>query len=668
MARERNNGRAIKEADGGRDVLLLFRVMMIANGSFHIITWNPRYGSLGDQFALKMPFSVDWIAESLREGPEKLGSYTGGPATWDYVKDRLENCANTHSECQDSDPWVPTRLLEVTTVGPATRLRVVLTETWAEKKRYVSLSHQWGSNPTTLTLTKATYDLYRECIPMDDLPRKYIDAIQAAQQLGVQYLWIDSLCIIQDDEKDWAAESAQMHRVYRHGFCNLSAASSSSSNEGLFYNRDATWLRPHVIILGNSNIHPAVVTQPGRDTEWHARLDKEPLYSRAWVCQERLLSTRNISYARHLVYFECAKEMSSELTKDSKGEHGAQATSFRSRRNTYGEQPLSLRTLGEHPSPHDAWKTIVEYYSGCDLTYPTDKLVAISGVARVFHERFQSPQYLAGLWSDNLLEGLAWQRSSAYPERPRGGRYADYLAPSWSWVSMNAQVDYKQFRYGGYDYQPLADIEEVNTVPHVGSDPFGRVRSGSLRLRCYAIPLQLDYDEFRARTTLTGREFELQLARAAETFVPKQHSSLGRVDCKLDDNTRDSRDHKGVQVATGTRYYLVPLLTQFEPDVTTRFLVLEPLTPAWGLFRRVGLLHLSPRSNPVFSTLRDSHSDDNSNSDVGSDMPAICQEGLALGLPLEHCRVLGRMIRASEKVEVPAMERTADGRCLITII
>ncbi|KAK8022307.1 HET-domain-containing protein [Apiospora rasikravindrae] len=665
MAKERNNGQVIKEADDGRAAFLCFRVMMIANSSFHIIAWTPRYGSLGDQFALKMPFSVDWIAQSLREGPEKLGSYTGGPATWEYVKGRLDNCARTHPECQDSSPWVPTRLLEVTTKGPATRLRVVLTKKWTEKKRYISLSHQWGTGPTILRLTKATYDLYRDRIPTKDLPRKYVDAIQAAQQLGVLYLWIDSLCIIQDDEDDWAAESAQMHRVYRHAFCNLSAASSSSANEGLFYNRDAKWLQPHVIIPGNNNIYPVVVTQPGRDTEWHARLDKEPLYSRAWVCQERLLATRNVSYARHLVYFECAKEMSSEL---SKGEHGAQAKSFRSRRNTYGEQPLSLRTLGEHPSPHDAWKTIVEYYSGCDLTYPTDKLVAISGVARVFRESFQPSTYLAGLWSDNLLEGLAWQRSSTQSRRPRGGgRYAEYLAPSWSWVSINAQVDYKQFSYGGYEYQPLADIDNVRVVPHLWTDPFGRVRSGSLRLRCYVIPLQLDYDEFRTRTSLTGREFELQVARAAEKLVQTHESLNGFTDCKLDNNSRDSRDHKGVQVAEGARYYAMPLLTQLKPDATTRFLILESLTPTWGLYRRVGLLHLTPRNKPEFSTSLESHNDNN-HSDVGGDMPAICQEGQALGIPFEHCRVLARMIRASEEVEVPALERIDEGRCLITII
>ncbi|KAK8076551.1 hypothetical protein PG994_003823 [Apiospora phragmitis] len=598
-----------------------------------------------------MNISVDWIAKPLREGPEKFGSYTGGPSTWNYVKGRLDNCTRTHPDCQDPSPWVPTRLLEVAPMGSAFQLRVVLTENWAEKKRYISLSHQWGTDPT-IRLTKATYDMYRDHIPTEDLPRKYIDAIQAAQQLGVQYLWIDSLCIVQDDEKDWETESAQMHRVYRHGFCNISAASSSSTNEGLFYHRDATWLRPHVIIPGN-NLDPVVVTQPGIDTEWYVRLDKEPLYSRAWVCQERLLATRNVSYARHLVYFECTKEMSSEL---SEGDGSGQERNIRNR--TLGEQLLSMRTLGEHPKPHNAWRTVVEYYSGCNLTYPTDKLVAISGVARVFHGSINST-YLAGMWSDTLLEGLAWQRSM-HSVRPRG-RYTEYLAPSWSWVSMNAQVDYEHFHY---KYHTLANCEEVSTVPH-GTDPFGRVRSGSLRLRCYAIPLLLDYDEFRMRTAWTGKEFEYQMRAAMEPFVQEPDSGL--LDCKLDDTTRCARDHKAHQITAGARYYAVPLLTQLEPSVTTPFLLLEPLTPAWGLYRRVGLCHLKPRSKPAFSP--DHGNDNNHHSDLGGDdMPAICQEGLSLGLPVEHCRVLARMMRASEEADVPAYERTADGRCLITII
>ncbi|KAK8108750.1 heterokaryon incompatibility protein-domain-containing protein [Apiospora sp. TS-2023a] len=364
-----------------------------------------------------------------------------------------------------------------------------------------------------MLLTKDTYAIYQDCIPIEDLPRKYIDAVQAAHQLGVQYLWIDSLCIIQDDQQDWEIESAQMHRVYRHSYCNLSATSSTSSNEGLFYERDATWLRSHVIIPGN-DMDPAMVTQE-MDEEWYSRLDEEPLYSRGWVCQERLLSTRNVSFARHLVYFKCAKEMSSELSGDHEY---ISEKNIRNRIRTVDRQLFSLRTLGNYQFPSLAWNNIVAFYSGCDLANPTDKLVVISGVARVFHERMKST-YLAGIWFRDLLEGLTWRRSIR--STLSRARYTEYIAPSWSWASINAQVDYELI-FNQYHY--LADCEEASTVPY-GTDPLGRVRSGSLRLRCCPIPLLLDYDKFRMYKNCHEVELLRQMESALEAFVPIGHTT-----------------------------------------------------------------------------------------------------------------------------------------------
>lgn len=187
--------RNVKEPDSGRGVFLNFWLgKSDTTYNVYVRTW--RHVGL-PPFTVNMFSDVKWIAEHLREPPANIGSYTGGSSTRNYVKGRLENCARTHPACQTSNPWVPTRLLEVTTMGPAIRLRVVPTGAWTEKKRYISLSHQWGANPTaTPQLTKKTYDAYQDRIPMGRLPRKYIDAIQAAQQLGVQYLWIDSLVCV----------------------------------------------------------------------------------------------------------------------------------------------------------------------------------------------------------------------------------------------------------------------------------------------------------------------------------------------------------------------------------------------------------------------------------------------------------------------------------------
>lgn len=129
-------------------------------------------------------------------------------------------------------------------------------------------------------------------------------------------------------------------------------------------------------------------------------------------------------------------------------------------------------------------------------------------------------------------------------------------------------------------------------------------------------------------------------------------------------------DHKVHQFAEGAKYYAVPLLTEIEPGNGTFFLVLESLTPTWGLYRRVGLCHMGFDTGSYDDSEDNKDNEDNegSKSDGSGDMPAICQDGLLLGAPLEQCRALACMIRASQEADVPAYESTADGRCLIIII
>ncbi|KAK8848965.1 HET-domain-containing protein [Apiospora arundinis] len=662
-------GRNANEPESGRGIFITFRLTkQETTFAVHVRTWR----NVGlPWFRVKMFSDVNWIPKHLREPPANIGNYTGGPPTWKYVRDRLENCARTHSDCQNPNSWVPTRLLEVMTTGSATQLRVVFTENWAKKPRYISLSHQWGPNPSkTIQLTRETYRAYQGRVPMENLPRKYLDAIQAARQLGVQYLWIDSLCIIQDDEMDWERESAQMHRVYRYGFCNLSAASARPENdEGLFYDRDAVWVKPHVIIPRNNNtdnMKSLEITQYEFDNEWFARLDREPLYGRGWVCQERLLSTRNVSFARHLVYFECASEISSDVSGGSGG--WGRGDSMRSKRSD--EKLFSLRTLGMSESsmpPQMAWQQIVEFYSTCKLTVPTDKLVAIGGIARAFHERTGS-KYVAGLWTDSLLQGLAWQRFWPGLRRSPRVKYSEYIAPSWSWMSHNGPVAHAPV----YERHAYAECDEVSTVPY-GTDSFGRIRSGTLRLRCYAVPLVLvkQQGEDGGRLYSKDGKGDLQdaLEMAVRSFVPTSAPKDLVMECWLDDDTmRVSEGDVPSSPTMRAKYYAVPLYSEIgSTTCNTPFLLLEPVRPqVWGKYRRVGLgsfRDIGPYLPPPDG--------DAEKEDGVRDMPVVCRKGWSLGVPLPLCRSLANMLRAAERAPedmLPAHERTGDGRCLITVV
>ncbi|KAK6822765.1 heterokaryon incompatibility protein [Apiospora arundinis] len=168
--------------------------------------------------------------------------------------------------------------------------------------------------------------------------------------------------------------------------------------------------------------------------------------------------------------------------------------------------------------PQMAWQQIVEFYSTCKLTVPTDKLVAIGGIARAFHERTGS-KYVAVLWTDSLLQGLAWQRFWPGLRRSPRVKYSEYIAPSWSWMSHNGPVAHAPV----YERHAYAECNEVSTVPY-GTDSFGRIRSGTLRLHCYAVPLVLvnQQGEDGGRLYSKDGKGDLQdaLEMAVRSFVP----------------------------------------------------------------------------------------------------------------------------------------------------
>ena len=125
-------------------------------------------------------------------------------------------------------------MLDLTSPDSTTKL--IETSVATPKGPYVTLSHCWGTEGVILKTTKSNLEAFKHQLP-DTLPKTFSHAIAATRKLGVGYLWIDSLCIIQDDRGDWELESAQMHQVYQNALCNLAATSSSDGQGGLFFDR-----------------------------------------------------------------------------------------------------------------------------------------------------------------------------------------------------------------------------------------------------------------------------------------------------------------------------------------------------------------------------------------------------------------------------------------------
>lgn len=148
------------------------------------------------------------------------------------IKSWFTECASHHPECAPPIHQYPRRLVEVGTEG--TNLRLVDTNNFVpDTARYATLSYCWGT-VRPLTTTSDNVDLFATRIPAEDLPRTFLEAVSITRDLGIPYLWIDSLCIVQDDPGDWRMEAGRMKDIYSGSSITISASDAQNSTPGLF--------------------------------------------------------------------------------------------------------------------------------------------------------------------------------------------------------------------------------------------------------------------------------------------------------------------------------------------------------------------------------------------------------------------------------------------------
>jgi Heterokaryon incompatibility protein (HET) len=393
----------------------------------------------------------------------------------------LESCSEMHLKCRPATPegsWIPSRLIHV---GPRERGCAISLRERADvpsESRYATLSHCWGTHPIyTLRMDRLTSFLNE--IPTKQLPKTFLDAIQVTQDLGLEYLWIDSLCIIQDSEEDWLREASAMGDVYKNGWINIAATALSDSQNGMFASQD---VRPPELVtvqttwkgLGD---HTFFCVDSG---SWDREVVEKPLNDRAWVFQERVLSPRILHFAKAQLFWECRETEACEQFPQG--------------------FPVPIRSLGFkklHIPPSqmsssdklyalDYWAGMWSSYNRMKLTHEDDKLIAISGLARELNTLLQD-DYLAGLWRQNLEYQLLWKVKLPLQgnRRIKASRRPNiYRAPSWSWASVDAELWEPITRVTAPPNKILIPIKvlDAKVNPRDG-DVFGRIKDGYLRVR-----------------------------------------------------------------------------------------------------------------------------------------------------------------------------------------
>ncbi|KAF5549298.1 tol [Fusarium mexicanum] len=429
--------------------------------------------------------------------------------------------------------WKPTRLLYVCNIQAALQVRLVESRDVPDGAEYLTLSHRTGAG-NTLQLTRSNIEAFKSSIPVDELSRLFIDACNTTKRLSHEYLWIDTLCIIQDDPADWQHEVGSMASIYGNSWLNLSADGNDAAEHGLFCpsskRADRPWFPEYIHReWGEGFLRNYCISDYHN---WWERISDSELNRGAWALQERVLAPRVLHLGLEQVALECSSNAVCERLPygDATIWHDtAILTSLK--RFMLDARNKDLARL----TPENAfrnWNQIVRAYSQGQLTVATDKLVALSGLIDVLHPVFRhmmeseeqvedgqgrhgaqaqvnslrhrsSGIFLAGLWWPYMERQLAWRAMSrkylfeydGSPASAPGKRYDDYIAPTWSWCSVKvAVIEPQEVSFVDIYFTKVID---TNIVPHWRLNPatpssglrYCSSPGSFLRLRCSYLPV-----------------------------------------------------------------------------------------------------------------------------------------------------------------------------------
>ncbi|RFU77099.1 het-domain-containing [Trichoderma arundinaceum] len=302
-------------------------------------------------------------------------------------------------------PELPSRVIHVT--GGSVRLL----PSGGRRGRYATLSHCWGSSGRQpLKTTRANLQQHLQEIPWASIPKTFQDAITVTRNIGLDYIWIDSLCIVQGDHQDWLEESKRMGSIYEQAEVTIAASHTPDCWEGFLFPRCP--LPPSAEIPGffsqtTDASKVQVFATVRRDSATNTFPEFGALNSRAWATQEWLLSRRIVFFTKGTIIWSC-KAITQRET---------------------GERCYSV-------SRNTRWKNVIEQYSDRQLTFATDRLIALEGLRMELGKKIAC-EYAFGVWKESLPNQLLWQVT----KRIEGAAISDPLKlPTWTWAHVPCGV------------------------------------------------------------------------------------------------------------------------------------------------------------------------------------------------------------------------------------
>ncbi|KAF4470501.1 het domain-containing [Fusarium albosuccineum] len=379
-----------------------------------------------------------------------IPEYGLSPSCVALAREWLDMCVHAkekHANCAKAGiPVLPSRVVLVGDDETAPRL--VISEA-GQQGHYAALSHCWGGITSIMTTT-SNLEEYTDSLPAD-LPKTFLDAICVARALDIPYIWIDSLCIIQDSPEDWQHEASRMAQVYANAYVTIFADAAPNSTSGFLDSPSrqapARFTVPYKTgLLGSGVINVRTRGFLAEELPFHSWTGNEydsgrsKLSRRGWVFQERLLSPRTLHFSSNEMAWECSVM----------------------KHFLYPQDP-------DVPLIETNWRSdIVPAYTQLDLTFETDRLPAIEGLAKAANALRSTDQYIAGLWRNSIKDDLLWHVTrNGWPSF----RIENGGVPTWSWASVTGAVIYNTRQVAEDD-----DLEVLDVVTNEGNTPVLLVR------------------------------------------------------------------------------------------------------------------------------------------------------------------------------------------------
>lgn len=370
------------------------------------------------------------------------------------------------------------------------------------------------------------------------IPCTIQDAVIVTRRLGIEHLWVDAFCIIQDDLEDWKAEAAVMGSYYEDAFITIAATSSADSRDKFLTARDGDYL-PKSISLIHCPHDPTcnVKTKPYR-APFRAR-DKSRLQARAWVFQEHVLSKRIAHFTSSGILWECRTAMVSE---------DGTAVSQDIQPTVHNDLSLTRLTLALQQEPLKTWDTMLSRYTARNLTFVTDKLPGIAGLAKKALLVVKS-SYLIGLWEQHLLHSSLWL-SRWIPKQESFERIPNVAipgVPTWTWASIDGPIAHALTPFwerpdSQLDFVLTSNYESLAKIAHATSASQADNFLLDTGTKCIILTGQLLKMRLRSDNVLDRQSYELapdvydglSISSDGDEMIEQENSNEDEVDVEDD--------------------------------------------------------------------------------------------------------------------------------------